>query len=403
MRPEVLPEKAVLLHIGPYKTGSTAIQASLAASRGRLAEFGVAYPGGWRRLMAPAYAVMEWSTRGHPVPPISAWETYAATVQGLADRRVCISTEDFGRLRAIDKINRIADDLGRDRLHVLAVARPFHRQLPSAWQERVKSHGTIRYQDWLEGVLGDDRRDESHRRFWRSNDLAAVLRAWQHAVPANRFHLVIADETDRSHLLRVFEALLGLPDHFLQLQPAANASLDPTVIELLRQFNQRFQAHTWPPDLYRRLIQDGMNRGFQTAGPDPEAAAIPALPAWAIERVRELTKTRIATIQDAGIVVHGDPATLQPPPDYQTANDTDFDSPTAVRITTMVNGLVALLQAVQTRNTDLAATTATAGTKPLTTPPPQPAPLAHVKGSELIAELIRRGKRRARHIVRPRP
>ncbi|WP_460810260.1 hypothetical protein [Microlunatus endophyticus] len=158
------------------------------------------------------------------MPPMSVWQAFAERVQELADRRVCVSTEDFGGLRNVDTINRIADGLGRDRLHVVAVARPFHRQLPSAWQERIKSHGTIRYSDWLNAVLGEDPRDDSYRRFWRSNDLAGVLRAWRHAVPAGRFHVVVSDESDHGHLLRIFEALLGLPDHFLELQPAVNAS-----------------------------------------------------------------------------------------------------------------------------------------------------------------------------------
>lgn len=400
MRPETLPARAVLLHIGPYKTGSTAIQASLAASRDRLDDFGVAYPGSGRRLTAPAYAVMEWSTRGHPVPPISVWQTFAATVRELADRRVCVSTEDFGRLRAVDKINRIADDLGRDRLHVVTVARPFHRQLPSAWQERVKSHGTIRYADWLTGVLGNDRRNDSYRRFWRSNDLSGVLRAWRHAVPTHRFHVLISDETDRSHLLRVFEALLGLPDQFLQPQPAVNPSLNANTIELLRQFNQRFHAGSWPRDLYRRLIQNGLNRGFQAASPDPGAAAIPPLPAWAIERIRELTEARIATMHEAGIAVHGDPDTLLPPAGYRAAVDAEsFDSPTTIPIATMVNGLMALLEAVQTRDADRTAAAAAAAIKALTTPSTQPASLARVPASELIAELIRRGRRRTRRII----
>ena len=47
---ETLPEGAVLLHIGPYKTGSTAIQQALFDQRDVLAEHGVLYPGRWRRL-----------------------------------------------------------------------------------------------------------------------------------------------------------------------------------------------------------------------------------------------------------------------------------------------------------------------------------------------------------------
>ena len=42
---EALPDGAVLLHIGPYKTGTTAIQVSLHQHRADLAAHGVLYPG----------------------------------------------------------------------------------------------------------------------------------------------------------------------------------------------------------------------------------------------------------------------------------------------------------------------------------------------------------------------
>ena len=41
-----IPERALLLHIGPHKTGTTAIQGLLAAARDDLAAHGVTYPGG---------------------------------------------------------------------------------------------------------------------------------------------------------------------------------------------------------------------------------------------------------------------------------------------------------------------------------------------------------------------
>lgn len=401
MRPRNLPDNAVLLHIGPYKTGSTAIQAALAAARDDLDQYGVAYPGTWRRLIAPAHAVMEWSNRGHSVPPISVWQAFAKTVQDLPDHRVCVSTEDFGRLRSVDKINRIADDLGRDRIHVAVVARPFHRLLPSAWQERVKSHGTIRYSDWLHGVLGTDKRDESYQRFWRSNDLAGVFRAWRHAAPAERFHVVISNESDREYLLRIFEGLLGLPERFLQPQPAAaNASLSANATELLRRFNERFEAGVWPADLYRRLIQDGLNIGFRAGPRDPRASSIPALPTWAVERVQQLTSDRIASLRDTGVVVHGDPETLRLPDSYQPADDADFDEPGTISIDPVVDGLMALLEAEERRSADQTAAAALAAMKTAARVPTANRSLGGVPASRLAAELARRGWRRVGRTIR---
>ncbi len=40
-----VPRGGLLLHIGPHKTGTTALQAAFAEARPRLETFGVSYPG----------------------------------------------------------------------------------------------------------------------------------------------------------------------------------------------------------------------------------------------------------------------------------------------------------------------------------------------------------------------
>ena len=42
---EPLPERSILLHIGPYKTGTSALQAAAARLRPELLAHGVRYPG----------------------------------------------------------------------------------------------------------------------------------------------------------------------------------------------------------------------------------------------------------------------------------------------------------------------------------------------------------------------
>ncbi|MGC4112780.1 MAG: hypothetical protein QM747_20635 [Nocardioides sp.] len=220
----VLPSGAILLHIGPYKTGSTAIQQALADHRPELAQHGVFYPEGWRRLFREGHSLMQWAPRGKTVPPESVWDDFAAGIRARSER-VCISTEDFGRLRNPDRSRKIVADLGADRLHVLAVARAYHRLLPSHWQERVKSTETLTYDEWLHQVLEGDDSQNAHRSFWTSHDIERMATQWLDVLPPDRFTVVVSDDSDRLLLSRVFEQLLGLPEGLLAPTGTANASL----------------------------------------------------------------------------------------------------------------------------------------------------------------------------------
>jgi hypothetical protein len=158
----LLPEGSCLLHIGPYKTGSTAVQVAMHKARGAMRERGVVYPGTWQRAMRPGWAVLGYTPRGRDPVPIEVWQDLVAEVRDPAAIRSCVSTEDFGSASPA-RAKRIVDDLGGDSVHVVAVARRLDRLLPSQWQERVKSHDTFTYDAWLRLVLGKDREDREWR------------------------------------------------------------------------------------------------------------------------------------------------------------------------------------------------------------------------------------------------
>ncbi len=338
-----LPEGARLLHIGPYKTGSTAIQTALFEAREAMAEHGVVYPGRWRRAMRPGWAVLEYTPRGRDPVPMSVWEKFAAEVRAAADKRVCVSTEDFGSAGP-DRIARIVEDLGGDRVHVLAVVRRLDRLLPSQWQERVKSHDTITFDQWLHRVLGDDPTDQEHRRFWASHDMVATADRWRRQVGPDRFLMLVADESDREVVPRAFEALLGLPRGLLVLPPAANASLSAHATELLRRVNELFESEGWPDTVYHRLVQRGAVASMLDGPRASSESPIPPLPGWAAARVAELSDRRVREIEERAIPVLGSLAGLRTaPPDGAGADPAPLERPEVVSIETavrMISGLV---------------------------------------------------------------
>ena len=378
--PETLPEGAVLLHIGPYKTGSTAIQQALSDQREVLAEHGVYYPDGWRRIFREGHAVMQWSPRGRPVPPVSVWDDFAADIRARTDVRVCLSTEDFGRIRDPRKSHKIVEDLGPDRLHVIAVARAYHRLMPSHWQERVKSHERRPYDVWLRELLEGDDSHEAYRSFWTSHDVEFMASRWLDVLPPERFTLVVTDDSDRDLLPGTFEQLLGLPAGLLAPAESTNASLSMNAVEVLRRVNEEFAGRGWSDRDYVRLVQKGMVRELQAAGPGAGDTAVPALPEWARPLVAARSARRVEVIESLGINVVGDPAQLllpeQPAP---RAQDLAADRISVEAAALAVTGVVA--EALERQR-------ALAGQVRKAVRPPEAAPtLADAGRRELLREL----------------
>jgi hypothetical protein len=304
-----LPEGAILLHIGPYKTGSTALQQALFDQRDVLAEHGVYYPGRWRRLFREGHALMQWSPRGRPVPPVSVWDDFAEDIRRRRDVRVCLSTEDFGRIREAAKAHKVVEDLGADRLHIIAVARAYHRLMPSHWQERVKSHERRSYDEWLHELLEEDS-SEVARSFWTSHDVEYMTSRWLDVLPADRFTFVVTDDAERDLLPRTFERLLGLPAGLLAPEQTTNASLSMNAVELLRRVNGEFAERGWSDRDYVRLVQSGLVPELQAAGRSAGDVPVPPLPEWARPLVAERSERRVAVLERLGVPVVGDPACL---------------------------------------------------------------------------------------------
>src|SRR5688572_11528593 len=134
----LLPEGTRLIHIGPHKTGSTAVQTTLHTARPMLAAHGVHYAGKGVRSRKAGWSIgLAGRPAGSEQPPERHWKRFSREVRNAGAVRVCISNEDFGRADDAQR-RRIIEDLGGDRAHVVAVARRLDSYLPSQWQERVK-------------------------------------------------------------------------------------------------------------------------------------------------------------------------------------------------------------------------------------------------------------------------
>jgi hypothetical protein len=338
-----LPAGAVLVHIGPYKTGSTAIQTTLALHREDMAPHGVLYPGEGHRQMRPTWALIERGAAGVGPVPMTEWDDLSAEVRSAVDQRVVISSEDLASA-GVEQARKLAADLGTDRVHVLIVVRRLDRLFPSSWQERVKSWNETRtYDEWLREVLDEDRSGAAGSTFWRNHGIANLLAVWGAAVPPERIVLLVADEADRGRSPRTFEALLGLPPGLLTPGPRENTSLSMDKIELYRQVNQLFKDHDWSARHRRELLYRGMLRGLRQVPPNALDVPIPELPTWAADRVRELSSTRARHVARHPGTVVGDPELLT---EVDVGSDEEFAAvPDRVPMETAVAAIEAVLTA----------------------------------------------------------
>jgi hypothetical protein len=322
---QLLPVGSRLVHIGPHKTGSTAIQVALDSLGARLAEHGAAYvtTGSYR----PRKAGWSLGVRGRPSgsvkPPIRHWKRFVEAVAAADAPRVCVSNEDFGRATP-RQVARVVEGLGGDRVHVLAVVRRLDRYLPSQWQERVKAGDERGYEAWLRVVLDTDdpEPDWDRRNVWFSHDVRALVERWVEVVGPDRFTLVVADEADHGQLPRTFETMLGLPAGFVVPDPSrSNRGLSWAETELLRSTNEILEERGCLRAQRRPLLVRGVLEDMQ-ARPLPDGPKSPPLPDWAAERLRELNDVRVADVRALaarGVQVVGDPELLRMPPDTAVA------------------------------------------------------------------------------------
>lgn len=394
----LLPEGSCLLHIGPYKTGSSALQASFHHSRQELARHGVRYAGSTVRPMRAGWGLIGATPRGRRPATDEDWQALVREVRSADEPRVVVSTEDFGRIPP-DVCRRVVDDLGADRLHVLAVVRRLDKLLPSQWQQRAQSFRTVTYEEYLRSVLGEDD-DRDRRAFWASHDVEAQARRWAGLLPEGRVTLLVAREGDRGLLPRTFERLLGLPEGFLDPSQRSNPSLSLNGIELLRRVNLAFAERGWTDRDYRRFVQDGLVSALKAAPRSELDLSTPKLPRWAVEPVSELSAQRAAAVEQCareGVLVLGDPGELK----VVDADDVPeaVTVPDAIAIEAAVHGLTGLIEGVVAQQREQAVRADRRRRRlerKVRSTHPVPAPLDEVPARDVARELGRRVLRRAR-------
>ncbi|MEU6590972.1 hypothetical protein ABZ923_17425 [Streptomyces sp. NPDC046881] len=314
---EPLPAGTRLLHIGPHKTGTTAVQGALFAARERLPAYGVAFPAHTRHPMEAALAACARPPMmGDTRPTGRHWTRLLEQVRATGGSTSVISSEFFADAPDDGTIARIVEQLGGDRVHVLVTLRPLVRIMPSQWQQYVQNGLRMGYADWLEHMLRKPPYEKPNPSFWQRHRHDRLVERWARATGPERVTVVVVDDRDRGGLMRTFEALLGLPENLLQPVPdATNRSLTLAETEMLRHLNVEFRGNGLPDELYSRLVRNGAVPHMKnTCSPTPRDVKIPT-PRWAVDAAAALGAEAAERITALGVRVLGDPALLSAVPE----------------------------------------------------------------------------------------
>jgi hypothetical protein len=302
----LLPEGARLVHIGPPKTGTTALQGAFHHHRPEVLAQGVRYCGRARHSGAAVLAAT-----GRPAflqdsgsPPISKWQALAREARTAREPRVIVSSEFFADAEA-EQIPRIVEDLGGDRVHVVVTLRPLARILSSQWQQYVQSGLRMDFDPWLDAMFNKPP-GAFMATFWRRHRHDELIARWMRVVGPDRLTVIVVDESDHDRLLRQFEGLLGLRVGTLVAhRDLANRSMTMPEIQAVRAFNVTFKGAHLGNALFHRVMHFGAATHMKLQPPSPDWPGI-EVPQWALDRAQETAREMVASIGASGARIVGE-------------------------------------------------------------------------------------------------
>ncbi len=320
-----LPDGTRLLHIGPHKTGTTALQIALAKQSSDLLAQGVRYLSEGPRVNAnyAAFALEGRTSRkvedSLPIP-LAHWESLKRNAAQAEERIVVMSGEEFCVLSK-ENITKVVEGFGRERTQILITLRSLGRILGSQWQQYVQAGKMLKtFEEWLHEVLDNvENPTPLGVGFWLRHRHDKLISRWAEVVGSDNISVIILDDQDHDALPRSFEELVGLQLGTLSLEErTVNRSLTAQETEAIRSFYQLMdlQGYAGIPDHIRYMVSPAeyLKRNRK---PLPEEHKI-LLPDWAAERAHKISEAMVGNIKKLNVQIIGNIENLISSPSGRT-------------------------------------------------------------------------------------
>jgi len=307
-----LPEGSKLLHVGPHKTGSTAIQDAMDQARDEMRDQGTLYLSRKRHEGTPARYVTGRLVLGQDRDRAARkWRRLVRELRAPGAERKVYSSE-FLSDATEEQVARIVDEVGADGLYVACTLRPLAGILPSQYQQYVQRGSTRSYESWLDAMFNQPPGRVTPS-FWLRHRHDALVERWGAVIGPERVIVVVVDARDFTVAPRAFEQLLALSEGTLtDKEVTANRSLTWGETEVVRKFNRELRD-AGLPDRLRLILMQEAGEHVRRRVPGPDEAKL-VTPAWAVERANEVGAEMTEAIVRSGARVLGDASLLASAP-----------------------------------------------------------------------------------------
>lgn len=299
----------IILHIGPFKTGTTTLQLALGENRTSLREQGVIYPGRLaHELSAASAAATGRVDAGRDVKSsTNRWFRMLEEIR-TADARLGILSSEYYCLAQPKRIHWLVDQLG-PQSRIVITLRPLAKIIASQWQQTTQNQATISWEDWLRAILTEPLTQTQPgpiaSAFWARHRHDLLLKRWLDVVGPDRLTVVVVDDQQPELILRSFEQILAIqPGSLSASKPKANRSLTFEEAELVRRFNMIYATSGLGAVDYTELVRFGSIRVMQNQPVTPDSHQI-LIPDWALARVAQLARMIVDGIAASGATVIG--------------------------------------------------------------------------------------------------
>jgi hypothetical protein len=236
--------KTLYLHIGPPKTGTTAIQAAATNAKGQLlAQENIEYladenkPHAFHATLDLINSETLNARDARRIrSKVGSWQGLKSMMLRSDANAFFISSEALAAF-SLEHIGKFRSEIGPMRIHLILTFRPLLELMPSQWQQWVRIGEERELGQFIDETIQEYEQSPPSY-FWNTHDTARVAKRWIEGLSPDHVSLIVVDRVQPELILRHFEQVLGIHVPLLELAESSNPSLSLEEAYFLQEVNR---------------------------------------------------------------------------------------------------------------------------------------------------------------------